>query len=75
MCLNFVQLLSFGKGNLVVQNSAGQGHPFAIPTADNMVHVFHPHYLVDYLTFDWFKAHVICVEKPLICRQFPLSVN
>ena len=75
MCLNFVQLLSFGKGNLVVQNSAGQGQPFAIPTADSTVHVFHPDHLVQYLTFDWFKAHVICAEKPLICRQFPLSVN
>ena len=69
-----IQLLSFGKGDLIIKHNGDDDmQPFALQTSDNKFHVFHPHHLVDYLTFDWFKAHVICVEKPMICYKFPIN--
>ena len=58
---------------MIKHNGDDDMQPFALQTSDNKFHVFHPHHLVDYLTFDWFKAHVICVEKPMICYDFPVN--
>ncbi|XP_075246391.1 uncharacterized protein LOC142339917 [Convolutriloba macropyga] len=74
LCVSMIQLLSFGKGDLMIKHNGDDDmQPFALQTSDNKFHVFHPHHLVDYLTFDWFKAHVICVEKPMICYDFPVN--
>ena len=71
LCMNVIIKLSFGRG--VLMFAGGQhGQPLGIyAQSDQRWHIFDKERVTSYLTFNWFKQNVICVEKPILCVRSP----
>ncbi|XP_075256203.1 uncharacterized protein LOC142348657 [Convolutriloba macropyga] len=73
LCVNIISEVGFGSGPLRI-NGGLRGAVFILNPNDKGIYFFSRRYIVDQLTFDWFKLNIMCEEQTWICSMYPPGV-
>ncbi|XP_075259519.1 uncharacterized protein LOC142351253 [Convolutriloba macropyga] len=74
LCLNVIYELSFGntraEGDFMVRGGEDHADFIFPPNPSGYYQIFQYDNLRRDITFDWFKFHIVCPEKPWICMVY-----
>merc|ERR1711894_337186 len=70
VCMNVITQMGFGKGALKVTGGNKIGVNYMIPPIGrNTIYTLKRPEFKEFLTFSWFRAKIVCLERPHLCND------